>query len=186
MPWGAIGGPFHTDRGWHVIQVDKKTDESTKDLDQVRSFIVQTLTRSSTQEFYTRQLDAAKARLGVRADSAAIKNFMSAKKSAREMFEDAKAAATPDARLQAYRQVVETWPDADVAPQAQFMVGFTYSEEYKNYDEAEKAFRELLRRYPKSELAASAQWMVDHMRTEDAPTFMHLDGDSTGTAEAHH
>jgi len=73
--------------------------------------------------------------------------------------------------LDAYRKVVSTFPEADIAPQAQFMVGFIYSEELKNYDEAEKAFRDLLQRYPRSELAASAQWMVDHMRTEEAPNF---------------
>ena len=67
--------------------------------------------------------------------------------------------------------MVESYPDADIAPQALFMVGFVYSEELKNYDEAEKAFRELLAKYPKSELTASAQWMVDHMRSEEAPNF---------------
>ena len=40
------------------------------------------------------------------------------------------------------------------------MIGFIYSEELKNYDEAEKAFRRLLASYPNSELAASARWMV--------------------------
>ena len=59
------------------------------------------------------------------------------------------------------------------------MVGFIYSEELKKYDEAEKAFRQLLSRYPKAELAASAQWMIDHMRSEDTPSFINLDSDST-------
>jgi len=58
------------------------------------------------------------------------------------------------------------------------MVGFIYSEEVKNYDEAEKAFRQLLKRYPDSELAASAQWMVEHMRTEEAPSFVNTQADS--------
>ena len=40
----------------------------------------------------------------------------------------------------------------------------------------------LLQRYPKSELAASAKWMVEHMRTETAPGFMNLEGDSTKSA----
>ena len=75
----------------------------------------------------------------------------------------------PRQRIAAYRKLLDEYPDSDVSPQAQFMIGFIHSEELKNYDEAEKAFRELLQRYPKSELAASAQWMVDHMRTEEAP-----------------
>ena len=70
------------------------------------------------------------------------------------------------------------FPAADIAPQAQFMVGFIQSEELKDFDGAEKAFRELLAKYPKSELAASAQWMIEHMRTEDAPGFVHQEADS--------
>jgi outer membrane protein assembly factor BamD (BamD/ComL family) len=76
--------------------------------------------------------------------------------------------------------VVDEYPDADVTPQALFMVGFINSEEKKDYDSAEKVFRELLQKYPKSELAASAQWMVDHMRTDEVPDFLHAD--STASA----
>ena len=60
------------------------------------------------------------------------------------------------------------------------MIGFVYSEELKNFEEAEAAFRELLRRYPKSELAESARWMLDHMRSDDAPAL--AESDSTGSA----
>jgi hypothetical protein len=58
------------------------------------------------------------------------------------------------------------------------MIGFIYSEELRQYEDAEKAFRKLLARYPKSELVPSAQWMVEHMRTEDAPNFLNLEADS--------
>jgi hypothetical protein len=66
-----------------------------------------------------------------------------------------------------------------VSAQAQFMVGFIYSEELKDYTAAEETFRELLKKYPKSELAASAQWMLEHMRTEGAPDFMNPASDSS-------
>jgi hypothetical protein len=70
-----------------------------------------------------------------------------------------------------------------VSAQAQFMIGFIYSEELKNYEEAESAFRAVMSKYPKSELVPSARWMVEHMRTEDAPQFLNLEADSTrGTA----
>jgi hypothetical protein len=68
-----------------------------------------------------------------------------------------------------------------VSPQAAFMVGFIQSEELKDYDAATKSFQTLLSRYPKSELAVSARWMLDHMRSENAPEFMNLEGDSTKT-----
>jgi parvulin-like peptidyl-prolyl isomerase len=171
LPEGAIAGPYQTNKGWHVIKVDTSRPESQHDFEQVRSFIQRTLTQQRQSGYYQEQLGKARARIGVTPDSAAIKKYLSSKKTAREMFQDAQQAGAPQQRIDAYRGVVATWPDADIAPQAQFMVGFIYSEELKQYDDAEKAFRELLARYPKSELATSAQWMVDHMRTEEAPNF---------------
>ena len=95
------------------------------------------------------------------------------------MFNEAQAAGPSASRIEAYRKLLEVYPESEVSPQAQFMIGFIQSEELKDYDAADRSFRELLQRYPKSELAASAQWMVDHMRTEGAPAFMSLEGDSS-------
>ena len=176
---GKIGGPYKTANGWHVLKVDEVKEESVRPFDQVRSFISRQLGSQKSQDYYQGKLKQAREALGVKPDSAAIKSFVSQKKTAREMFQDAQSAGPPQARIDAYRKVVEDYPDADVSPQAQFMVGFIYSEELKNYDEADTAFRELLSRYPKSELAASAQWMVDHMRTEEAPNFLNLEADSS-------
>jgi peptidyl-prolyl cis-trans isomerase C len=176
---GAIGGPFKTDRGWHIVKVDTYHPDAVRPFDQVRSFIIRQLTQQRQQAFYQSELAKVKAKAKVKPDSAAMQSFLNDKKSARDMFTEAQGAGAPEARIAAYRKVVEAWPNADLSPQAAFMVGFIYSEELKNYDEAEKAFRELLVKYPKSELAASAQWMVDHMRTEEAPNFIPMGADST-------
>ena len=168
---GGIGGPYRSPKGWSVFKVDAYHPEATRDFDQVHAFITRTLTQQRQSGFYNNLLEKARARVGVTPDSAAIKGFLSARKTPREMFQDAQQAGAPQLRIDAYRKVVETYPDADISPQALFMVGFVYSEELKNYDEADKAFHELLVKYPKSELTASATWMVDHMRTEEAPNF---------------
>jgi outer membrane protein assembly factor BamD (BamD/ComL family) len=95
------------------------------------------------------------------------------------MFNDAQALSAPQARIDAYEKLLQEYPDSEVSPQAQFMIGFIYSEELKDFDQAEIAFRELIKRYPNAELVDSAKWMLEHMRTEDAPAFMNLDADST-------
>ena len=118
----------------------------------------------------------------MRPDSTAINKYLSARKTPREMFEEAQKAGVPQARIAAYQKLLQEYPDSEVSPQAQFMTGFVYSEELKDYDKAEQAFKTLLTRYPKSELAASAKWMIDHMRTEEAPGFMNLQSDSTRSA----
>ncbi len=176
---GKIGGPFSTSRGWHVLKVDAVKDEALRPFDQVRATIVRQLTGQQQQEYYQARLAEARAALGVKVDSAAFKGYLSQKKSAREVFNEAQMAGPAQARMDAYRRLLADHPDSDVAPQAQFMLGFIHSEELKDYPTADKLFRELLVKYPKSELVPSAQWMIDHMRTESAPAFMNLEADSS-------
>lgn len=174
---GTIGGPVKTDKGWSVIQVDDSKPEGVRPFESMRTLILRQLTNTQAQDYYRRRLDEARRHLGVRPDSAAIKHFVSQRKSARDMFKEAQALASPQERIAAYQHLLQEYPDSEVSAQAQFMIGFIDSEELKNYDDAEQAFRVVLQRYPKSELAASAKWMVEHMRTEDAPTFR-ADADS--------
>ena len=175
---GKIGGPIKTDRGWHVIRVDDAKPEGVRSFDQVRGAIIRQLGSRRSQDFYTARLTEAKSDAGVRADSAAIKRFLSKKKTARELFTEAQLAGPAAERIEGYRKLIQEYPDSDVSPQAAFMVGFIQSEELKDYEAAEKSFRDLLARYPKSELAASARWMLEHMRSETAPEFMNLEADS--------
>lgn len=179
---GKVGGPWKTDRGWHVVRVDAVKEESVRPFAQVRQAILRQLGSQRSQDFYRAQLESARASLGVRSDSSAIEDYLTTRKTAREMFNEAQTAGTPEQRIEAYRKMLADYPESDVSPQAQFMIGFIYSEELKRYEDAELAFHELLRRYPKAELAPSARWMLDHMREEDAPEFIDLDADSLGMA----
>jgi len=179
---GAIGGPYKTDKGWHVIRVENYKPETTRTLDQVKGQIVRQLSAKHSSEFYQAHLKEAQQSIGVKADSSAIKGYLSTRRTARDLFNEAQGAGAPAVRIQQYEQLLAEFPDSDVSPQAQFMIGFIQSEELKDYAAAEKSFKTLLTRYPKSELASSAQWMVDHMRTEEAPAFMNLESDSTTVA----
>ena len=181
---GKIGGPFKTDKGWHVLKVENVRAETVRDFDQVRSFIVRQMQQERTQRFYKEQLERMKSEFKVVPDSGRVNRWMSAKKTAREMFQEAQGVADAAQRIEQYRKIVDQYPEADVTPQALFMVGFIHSEELKDFDGAERVFRELLQKYPKSELATSAQWMVDHMRTDEVPEFMNPDSTAAKKAAA--
>ncbi len=176
---GKVGGPFRSDRGWHVIQVEEIRPEGARPYESVKPMIQRQLGSQRGQEFYRKLLEEARQKLGVTADSAAVKQFVSQKRDVREMFKAAQELGPPGERIAAYRDLLDAYPDSEVSPQAQFMIGFIQSEELKDYDGAEKAFRELLKRYPRCELAGSAQWMVDHMRSEEAPPFDLSEADSS-------
>lgn len=181
---GKIGGPFKTDKGWHIVKVENVRAETVRDFDQVRSFIVRQMQQERTQRFYQEQLNRMKSEYKVSPDSSKVNSWISAKKSAREMFQEAQGLADANQRIELYRKIVDEYPEADVTPQALFMVGFIHSEEMKDFDGAERVFRELLQKYPKSELATSAQWMVDHMRTDEVPEFMNPDSTAAKKAAA--
>jgi peptidyl-prolyl cis-trans isomerase C len=181
---GGIGGPYKTAKGWSVVKVDAYRPENTRSFEQVKSFVARSLASARQSSYYKEMLEEARKRIGVVDDSTAIKNFTSSRKTAREMFQDAQQAGAPQLRIDGYRKVIQQYPDADIAPQAQFMIGFVYSEELKDYDQAEAAFRELLGKYPKSELTASANWMLEHMRTEDVPSFPGADSLAAGAGAA--
>ena len=184
IPEGKVGGPFKSDKGWHVLKVDTKTAQQERPFEQVRQVIQRQLGQQKAQDFYKQKLDQARHDIGVTADSSAINDFYSAKKSARDLFKDAQEAGSPENRIAKYRALLEEYPKSDVSAQAQFMIGFVYSEELRNYDAADKEFHRLLEHYPDSELAASAKWMIEHMRTEDAPNFVNPGADSAGAAAA--
>lgn len=166
------GVPAKAAASWHVIKVDEVHAASTRPFEQVRPMIARQLASERSRSFYNVRLDSLRKALGVKPDSVAIKRFVSQKKDPKEMFKEAQDKGPPAERLAAYKALLAEYPDSDVAPQAQFMIGFIQSEELKDYDQADASFRQLLARYPKSELAASARWMVDHMRSEDAPAFV--------------
>src|SRR4029078_1085503 len=99
------------------------------------------------QEYYQDRLGEAKRSLGVTADSASIQKFVSQRKSAREMCDEAQNAGPAASRIEGYRKVLQDYPDSDVSPQAQFMVGFIQSEELKHYEVAERSVLDLLKLY---------------------------------------
>ena len=182
-PTNSVRGPIKTSLGYHLIEVTGRTPAATRPLEEVKPLIVRQLTQQTNQDFYQQSLASARVALGVKTDDAAIDETINAKKTAVEMFRDAGEVPDVDQRLTAYRQVVETYPESEYAPQALFMVGFVESEEKKDYDQADKAFKELLAKYPSSELKSSAQWMIDNMRSDKTPDF-DLPGD-LGKASEH-
>lgn len=170
-PVGVPVGPFKSSLGWHVIIVDELFPSEPLPLESVSAQISALLSRQLQEDFYKQQLALAEANAQLRWNEAAIDSLLYGSKPAPELFRDAQAAPTADGRLAGYKMVVERYPQSEFAPQAQFMVGFIYSEEKKDYDSAEAAFKKLLADYPKSELAGSARWMLENMRTETVPSF---------------
>ena len=87
-------------------------------------------------------------------------------KSAEELFNLAQQAENDNDFKKAvdlYTMLLEKYPDNEHNYKAQFMIGFIYSEELKDYDRARVAMQKVVDQYPNCDLADDAQWMLDHM-----------------------
>ena len=182
---GQVGGPWKTDKGWHIIKLDQKHDETTRPVragEAADHPAAGRATHAGLLPRAARQGEARRRRArrfdrdqGLRERAAvgarAVPGRPAGHRSAR-------------ARIAAYQRVVDEWPTSDVAAQSQFMIGFINSEELKDYDAAERAMRAVVKNYPKSDLVASAQWMIEHMRTDDVPEFITHSADSAGASPA--
>ncbi|MCD6589189.1 MAG: tetratricopeptide repeat protein [Candidatus Fermentibacteraceae bacterium] len=69
----------------------------------------------------------------------------------------------PETAVVYFKLFLERYPENERCDQAQFLIGFTFSEQIKDYDAAREAFGVLVADYPQSELADDAQWMIDNM-----------------------
>jgi TolA-binding protein len=65
--------------------------------------------------------------------------------------------------IEVYKHLTKKFPDSKFAPQAQFMIGFIYANELKDFDKAKDAYQEFLKKFPDHEMAKDAKWEMDHL-----------------------
>ncbi len=69
----------------------------------------------------------------------------------------------PVSAITYFRLFIDRFPDHERAHQAQFLIGFTYSEQMGDYESAEAAFQTMIDNYPDSDFADDAGWMIENM-----------------------
>jgi hypothetical protein len=83
-----------------------------------------------------------------------------------ELWEMAQLESDPYKRIQYYRDIVNLYKNHKSAPEALFMIGFTYAEDLMLYTDAYRTFKELEQTYPESSMSESAKWMIENMQKE--------------------
>jgi hypothetical protein len=92
---------------------------------------------------------------------------------ARELREHAMKQTAPEDRISSYRTLLRNYPDDPLAPQALYMIGFTYADELNDPLHAKQALEELILRYPGSNLIESARWMIKNLDSPHPPADIH-------------
>ena len=87
-------------------------------------------------------------------------------KSPEELFELAQQAENDGDFKEAidlYTMLLQKYPQNEHNYKAQFMIGFIYSEELNDLDQAKDAMQKVVDNYSDCDLADDARWMLDHM-----------------------
>lgn len=67
--------------------------------------------------------------------------------------------------VEEYMTVYKQYPNDTLAPQAQFLVGFTFDEALNDVERSTKAYQGFIQKYPNHPLAAQAQARIATMQT---------------------
>jgi peptidyl-prolyl cis-trans isomerase C len=166
---GETSEPLKSEHGWHVIRVDQKAEGGPQPYASVEHTIRGNLESQRSEHFQETLLDSLKRAYGVVVFTDSIETAMKPVLTPAQLFAKAQSASLARERIDLFRQVVTQYPKDKSAIQADFMIGFTYAEELKDYPAARTAFQEFIRKYPQSDLVASAHWMLENMEHSAPP-----------------
>ena len=103
-----------------------------------------------------------------------------AEKTAEELMRLATEAGNARDKITYYEVLLKRFPSYDRADEAQFMIGFVYSEELRDKAQAQAAFEKMLANYPDSQIRDSASYMLKNLDRLDVPNFEKAFPDAEG------
>jgi hypothetical protein len=175
---GTISPIVETSKGFHVFTVEKRYPEEVQPFEKARRAIQMQHGSDFAEKVRREKATLLREKYGVEilkdpSPEVAVQSEEDdeSRRGAAKLFELAQSSTKPLDRIKYYNEIVQNYA-ADVhACEAQFMIGFVYSEELHNYDLAREAFLKVLERRDScdGELVESAEWMLENMGTEPPP-----------------
>jgi len=161
---GTTFGPVRTNLGFTLFRVTDRLQEGVKPFEEVRESIEASLRPSIVNEYlYNTVFPELRERYQVEINEAAFLPSESIGADSLMTLAQQTMATDPETAVSYFRLFISRYPDNERCDQAQFLIGFTFSEQLRDYDAAREAFGVLVEEYPESELADDAQWMIENM-----------------------
>jgi peptidyl-prolyl cis-trans isomerase C len=179
---GGYAQPVQTRLGWHVLHVLEKQKAGTRPFDEVAASLRERSVNQKAHQLYGKRIQELRDKYKAAVYDDKFQEFMVGPLGEKELFDLAQQTKDPREKIGYYERIVKDHPKGGYADKAQFMIGFTYSEEMKDFDQAERAFKAVLAGYPQSELAESSRWMLENMRNPDIPRLPGMAPVSGGSA----
>jgi len=160
---GQLSGIIRFEKGFAIVKVTEKKPMVVQTLDEARQAIETRLRSKKMEEGYKTAVE--KLRKKYKAENYVKERLNKTIRTPEEFWEVAQIEPDPRERIQYYREIVNLYPDHKNAPEALFMIGFTYAEDLKDFPFARRTFEELEKKYPQSTMIESAKWMMENMET---------------------
>lgn len=158
---GDLSDVFRFERGFAIARVSEKNPEKVQSLDEVRRTIASKLNSARSEDLYRQEIERLKKKYPP--ENYVRERLDKTKRTAAELWEMAQMESDARNRIQYYRDIVTQYPSEKNAPEALFMIGFTYAEDIKDFVQARRTFDELMQKYPNSDIVESAKWMIENM-----------------------
>ncbi len=173
---GTISPVVKTGNGYHVFTVTERIPEEHLQFDKMKETIQRTFQGAHEEKVRKDKVAVLREKYGVtiideKIDNVGLmldKKAVAAAEEAQVLFERAQATNEPEKRISYYKEIVKNYPDDEHACEAQFMVGFVYSEELNNFELAREALQAVIDRTEgcSEELKTTATWMLENMGKE--------------------
>ncbi|PIE51834.1 hypothetical protein CSA37_09330 [Candidatus Fermentibacteria bacterium] len=161
---GTLFGPVETNLGYTLIKVTDRLEEGVKPLEDVRESIEASLRPSVVNEYlYETVFPSLRETYEVEINEDAFLPSEAIGADSLMSLAQEIMGTDPVTAVTYFRLFLERYPENERCDQAQFLIGFTFSEQLKDYDAAREAFSLLVENYPESELADDAEWMIENM-----------------------
>lgn len=163
---GDLAGPFETSLGTVLLQVTEYVPEGSRPLEEVRESIVNILKPAMVNTYFRDQIiPGLRESYGVSINEEAFMPGPDVPADSLMRLAQGMMESDPERAISYFQLFLQRFPEDSTAYQAQFLIGFTYSEYLHDYDSARDAFDVMIQRFPGSELTDDAEWMLQNMET---------------------
>lgn len=158
---GDVSEVFPFDGAFVFVKVYEKTTERQEPFEKVKDRIQARLTPTFSDSLLQSEIARLRTKYKPQILFDASKDLEN--KSADDLMRLATEATNPRDKIEYYRALVKKYPTYERADEAQFMVGFVYSEELHDFELAKQEYELLLKNYPNSDVKESALYMLQNM-----------------------
>lgn len=156
-------GIYKTNKGWHVIQVTEKRGGGLKPFEEVKDGLEKTLVAKRWNEAYNQVTLELRDKYDVAMNPEGMGAYAQVEDTVQRTFALAQAQGDATGKIELWRKVVFDYPKSKLAPEAQFMIAYTFLTEKRDDWEAHRQVDRLLRGYPDSDWAKAGKLLQKYI-----------------------